>query len=164
MSVIHLLLLQFFGSVSLLVIRLDYLNLIGYLCCHLLTRVTWDSGKQRLYLCFRVLRLLNSIKQSITAPLIPHNKKNLPVNTNSIPRTLHTLKHVEKFKLRNYKNLHINWHLELGSHFLYIKKSIQCLQPSFIVLELLYFLLFTCWDCTITIKFTSPIHKQCDIA
>jgi len=65
------------------------------------------------------------------------------------------------------KKLHIKLHEELRSHFLYIAEYIQtitCLHSSFIVLELLCFLLFMCWACTIiTINSTSPLQKQCDI-
>ena len=61
--------------------------------------------------------------------------------------------------------MHINSHEELISHLPYIAKSMHTIVSAYITYlwELLHFLLFMCWACTITINFTSPIHNQCDI-
>ena len=72
------------------------------------------------------IELDNAIDSTIdSTPLLQKKKKNL-VNTTSNSRTLHTLKHVEKFKLHDLKKkkLPINFLKELRSHFLYIAKSL----------------------------------------
>ena len=92
----------------------------GYLCCHPLTGVSWNNGKQRLYWYFRVLCVLNSINQSNTIPVIPLREREkrflLVVNIPSIPCILHTLKHVEKIKLHDFKKIayQFTWGMEIS--------------------------------------------------
>ena len=93
------------------------------------------------------IELDNAIDSTIDSTPLLQEKNLLLVNTTSNSRTLYTLKHVEKFKLHDSKKkkLSINFLEELRSHFLYIAKSIEtivCLHLSFILYNLLYFLLF----------------------
>ena len=84
------------------------------------------------------------------------------VNTTTNPRVLHTLKHVEIFKLYDFKKFahQFTWQIEISFS---LHRKIYRDKFSVYIYHLLHtnYHICYCLSCTVTINSTSQIHKQC---
>ena len=128
----------------------------------------WWTAPLVVFLGTKRIKLDNAIDyQSTTSPFpFPFPKKRtflLVVNTSN-PRILHTLKHIDKFKLHDFKRCCISLYMRDWDLISLTLQNLQR-QLSVYIYHLLHrnYYISYCLSCTITINFTSLLHKQCDI-